>query len=140
MVDQREFSRASFYQFLNEGKLMGSRCKHGSLYVPPRPACPEDINSAMEWVQLSGRGRLAAYSIIYIGLSEMIAAGYDRMNPYCAGVVELEEGPKISAQILDVDVRHPESIRIGLPLEAAFIERGQGDHKQAYLAFRPARA
>lgn len=140
MAVEREFSRASFYQFLNEGKLMGSRCKHGSLYVPPRPTCAEDINGVMEWVQLSGRGRLAAYSIIYIGPSEMIAAGYDRKNPYCAGVVELEEGPKISAQILDVDVCHPETIRIGIPLEATFVERGQGDHKQAYLAFRPSRA
>ena len=140
MMNDREFSRASFYQFLNEGRLMGSRCKHGSLYVPPRPACPEDIHGEMEWVELSGRGRLAAYSIIYIGPSEMIAAGYDRKNPYCAGVVELEEGPKISAQILDVDVCHPETIRIGTPLEVAFIERGQGERKQTFLAFRPAQA
>ncbi|HZW02418.1 MAG TPA: Zn-ribbon domain-containing OB-fold protein [Anaerolineaceae bacterium] len=137
MTGEREFSKASFYHFLNEGRLMASRCPHGSLYVPPRPMCPEDLHGQMEWVELSGRGRLAAYSIIYIGPSEMIAAGYDRKNPYCAGVVELEEGPKISAQILDVDVTHPETIRIGTPLEAAYIQRGQGDASQTYLAFRP---
>ena len=35
----------------------------------------------------------------------MIAEGYGRDNPYLAGVVELDEGVKISAQILGADAR-----------------------------------
>lgn len=137
MTDQ-PFNSASFYKLLNEHKLMGSRClKSGEVFLPPRALCPTDFSSEMEWVELSGRGKLAAFSIIYIGPSQMIAEGYDRKNPYCAGIVELEEGPKISAQILGVDLDHPETIRIGMPLEVAYVERGQGEGKQAYLAFKP---
>jgi uncharacterized protein len=129
------FNSASFNDFLAGGRLMGSRCKReGALYLPPRALCPADFRSEMEWVEFSGRGRLAAFSIIHIGTQAMIEAGFDRQHPYCTGVVALEEGPQISAQILDVNVLHPETIQIGMPLVAAFVERGQ----QTILAFRPA--
>lgn len=117
---------------------MGSRCqKSGTICLPPRALCPEDYSSAMEWFEFSGHGKLTAFSIIYIGPSLMVESGYDRQHPYCTGIVELEEGPKISAQILDVDLDHPEAIRIGMPLEIAFVARGSKDHPQNYLAFRP---
>ncbi len=138
-MSERLFNSDSFYKFLNEEKLMGSRClKDGKLFLPPRAMCPDDYSGDMEWTQFSGRGTLAAFSIIYIGPSAMIATGYDREHPYCSGIVELEEGVRISAQILDVDVYQPETIRIGMPLEAAFVQRGPGDNPQKALAFRPA--
>ncbi|NJN93330.1 MAG: OB-fold domain-containing protein [Anaerolineales bacterium] len=68
----------------------------------------------------------------------MIEAGYNRNNPYCAGIVELDEGPKVSAQIIGVDVAHPETIKIGTPVKVAFVERGQEDKRRTYLAFEPA--
>ncbi len=89
----------------------------------------------MEWVELSGRGKLAAFTSVYIGTSAMIDAGYDRSNPYIAGIVELEEGPRISAQIVGVDSLRPEIEWIGRPVRASFIERGEGDKRRAYLAF-----
>ena len=66
----------------------------------------------------------------------MIEAGYGRDKPYLAGVVELEEGVKISAQILGLDATKPEEVKIGTPLQAEYIERGEGDKKKAFLAFR----
>ena len=128
------FTSASFYQFLNQHRLMGSRCaKDGQVYLPPRAMCPADFGADMEWVELSGRGTLAAFSIIAIGPSPMIAAGYDRQNPYCAAIIALDEGPQISAQLLGVDVHHPDTIQIGMPVMVEFVERGE----QAFLAFRP---
>jgi len=97
----------------------------------------------MEWVELSGRGKLAAFTVIGVGPMPMIDAGYSRDNPYCAGIVEVEEGPRISAQILGVDVAHPEKIKIGTPLTADFVERGSwhfveelAKMKKMYLAFK----
>jgi uncharacterized OB-fold protein len=52
--------------------------------------------------------------------------------------VKLEEGPSISAQILDVDVMHPEEIKIGMPLTQTLIQRGEGEMEKTYLAFKPA--
>ncbi len=93
----------------------------------------------MEWTEFSGRGRLTAFTVIYVAPASMIAAGYGREKPYCSGIVELEEGPRISAQILNVDVAHPESMRIGLPLRVAFVRRGEGEDGAMELGFEPER-
>jgi hypothetical protein len=91
----------------------------------------------MEWVPFSGRGRLAAFTVIHVAPTSMIAAGYGREHPYCSGIVELQEGPRVSAQILGLNVGQPESIKIGLPLRVAFVERGEGDKRRTELAFEP---
>jgi uncharacterized OB-fold protein len=134
---ERPFTAASFNQFLAEKKLMASRCTGcGALHLPPRPICPKCHGETMEWAQASGQGRLAAFTSIYIGLTATNAEGYGRDNPYCAGVVELEEGVKISARVLGVDAKRPASIQIGAPLTVEFVERGEGETKTTLLAFR----
>jgi uncharacterized OB-fold protein len=65
----------------------------------------------------------------------MLEAGYDRKNPYCTGIVELAEGPRISAQILGIDASHPEEIEIGMSVHIAFVQRGEGEAQQTCLAF-----
>lgn len=133
------FTAAEFYQYLAQHKLVGSRSvSSGNLYVPPRPMCPKTHSTDMELVEVSGKGKLVAFSVITIAPTAMIEAGYNRANPYCAGVVELDEGPKVSGQILGVDMAHPENIKIGISLKAAFVERGEGDKRRTYLAFEPA--
>ena len=133
----RPFTAFSFNQYLREHKLMGSRCTHcGALFVPPETICAHCHSAAMEWVEMSGRGRIAGFTVIGNGLSHMNKAGYGRDNPYATGIVELAEGPKISARILGVDARKPESIKIGTPLVVEFIEQGEADALKTYLAFR----
>jgi uncharacterized OB-fold protein len=133
---ERPFTAASFQAYMNEGKLMGSRNRAtGDVFVPPRPIDPETHGEDMEWIELSGRGTLAAFTSVYIGTTAMIEAGYDRTKPYVAGIVELEEGQRISAQILGVDGKQPDIEWIGRALQATFIERGEGEKRRAYLAF-----
>lgn len=131
-----DFTSKAFSDKLSEHKLFGSRCKAcGQMFLPPRAMCPGCHSHEVEAVEFSGKGKLAAFTVIYIAPTAMIAAGYDRKNPYCAGVVELEEGPRISAQILGVDVTQPEGIQIGTPVEVTFIERGEGDARKVFLGF-----
>ena len=100
------FTHAAYTQYLNEHRLMGSRdTQSGALFLPPRPINPETFSSAMEWVEFNGKASLQAFTIVYIAPTAMIEAGYDRKNPYCVGIVRLEEGPLMSALILGVDVR-----------------------------------
>lgn len=135
-MSEKPFTGTAFYAFLKEHKLMGARCPTcGAIYAPPRPFCPACFNAELEWVELSGVGRLASYSVIVIAPTAMIEAGYGREHPYCSGVVELAEGPCISAQILGVDVAHPETIAIGTPVKVAFIERGEGEAQKTFLGF-----
>ena len=90
----------------------------------------------MEWQEFSGKAKLLTYTIIYIGPAAMIAAGYDRKHPYCVGIVELEEGPRISALITGVDPFKPETIAIGAPVTIDIQDLGPEGAKKPVLAFR----
>jgi uncharacterized OB-fold protein len=137
-MEERAFSDITYQQFLNEEKIMGSSCKEcGARFVPPRSICVNCYRSDMEWVEIKGRGRLAAFTCITVAPPFMIAQGYDRNNPYCSGVVELEDGGRVDARIEGVDANKPEDIKIGMPLKAKFLHRGEGENLETYLAFEP---
>ncbi len=133
-----QFTHTAFSSYLNEHRLMGTRNKaDGSLYCPPRPIDPLNHSIDMEWFEFKGLGKLEGFTIVYIGSTAMIAAGYDRKNPYCVGIVKLDEGPMISGLILGVDVFHPETIKIGARFNATYVDRGEGEAKKSFLAFEP---
>lgn len=133
-----QFTNTAYCEFLNRHKLMGSRDQNtGQVYLPPRPINPVNHSSSMEWTELKGSGKLQAFTIVYIATSAMIEAGYDRKNPYCVGIVKLDEGPMISGLIEGLDVFHPESIKIGIPVRLKFIDRGDAESKKTFLAFEP---
>jgi len=138
-MEERPFSDISYEQFLNEEKLMGSKCaKCGALFVPPRSICIRCYNTKMEWAQMKGKGKLVAFTCIAVGPPYMIKEGYDRQHPYCSGVVELEEGVRVVARIEGVNTNKPETIKIGTPLTVQFLHRGEGENLKTFLAFKPA--
>ena len=136
-----EFSMNSkdFYKALEAQQLIGSHCQDcGFIIAPQRQICPNCLGSRTVVVTLSGVGKLTAFTVIYVPSLMMAQAGYNAKNPYCVGIVELVEGPKISAQILDMDLSNPESIEIGTELVMTTITRGDDENQKAFLAFRPA--
>jgi len=90
----------------------------------------------MEWFQFSGRGKLISYSVVRVGTTSYEEKGYSRDNPYCWGVVELDEGPRISALLLGADVSRPDSITIGQPLEVVFPDKGEAEGERSPVTFR----
>jgi uncharacterized OB-fold protein len=137
-MEVRLFNDISYERFLSEDKLMGSRCrKCGALFVPPRPICIKCHGSEMGWVEMRGRGRLAAFTCIAIGPPFMMKECYDRKHPYVCGVVDLEEGVRVVARIEGVDGTRPEAIKIGTPLKVEFLHRGAGEDSTTFLGFRP---
>jgi len=133
----RPFSAAAFDQYIAEHRLMAARCTYcGGLYVPPRAICPKCHSEALEWAETSGKGKLAAFTVIYSGPTFMVEQGFDRKNPYVSGIVELEEGICISARITGLDPSRPAEIRIGAPLDVEFVEVGEGEAKKTFLAFK----
>ena len=67
----------------------------------------------------------------------MIAEGYNRKNPYCSGVVALDEGPRVDARIEGVNTLKPDDIQVGTPLKVKFLHRGDGENSKTYLGFEP---
>lgn len=135
-MEERPFSDLSYEQFLNEEKLMGSKCREcDTLFVPPRPICIKCHSSDMKWIEVEGQGKLSAFTCITVGPPFMIAEGYNRNHPYCSGVVQLEEGVRVDARIEGVDTNRPENIKIGMPLAVKFLHRGEKGKLKTYLAF-----
>ncbi len=130
------FTAAEWNRFLGQKKLMASRCTRcGAVHLPPRAVCPDCHADQMEWTELGGKGRLAAFTSVYVAPTWMVSQGFGRDHPYLSGVVELDEGVKISARILDLDAQDPASIRIGTPLTVEFLEAGEPG--KVTLAFKP---
>ena len=136
-MEERPFNDTSHEQFLNERKIMGSKCKKcGALALPPRLICISCFGTDMEWVQFKGTGKLSAFTSITVAPPYMVKEGFSRNNPYVVGVVELEEGVKTVARIIGFDAKKPELIKVGTPLKAEFLEKGEGPERRYLLAFK----
>ncbi len=73
-----------FIDYLEEGKVMGSRCKEcGLVFFPPRADCYKCFSSDMEWFDVTGNGKLMAYSKL-----KYAPVGFDEDLPYCIAVLD----------------------------------------------------
>ena len=133
----REFNAASYFAYMIEEKrFMGVRCRScGQLSAVPRPLCVNCRGKEMAWHEFSGKAKLSTFTCISVVPVSMGKRGYGRDNPYCTGIVTLEEGPRISARILGVDGNNPQSIKTGMDL---MLDLEEVDPKDPSLAFRPA--
>ncbi|MDO8751695.1 MAG: Zn-ribbon domain-containing OB-fold protein [Dehalococcoidia bacterium] len=139
MTTSDEFTVGAFQRFLDQRKLVGSRCqKCGALSVPPRGLCPRCQGTQMTLEELSGRGTLAGFTSISIVPTAMAQEGYGRDKPYLTGVVALAEGPRIAARLADMDATKPQEVKIGTSLQAVFQDSEHEGQKRVVLAFGPA--
>lgn len=87
-------------------RLEAGKCtKCGSIHFPARLICPDCSAKAFETIRLSGKGEVATYTVIRVAPS-----GFGDLAPYAVGIVKLDEGIHIMAQITDCD---PETLKIG---------------------------
>ena len=137
-MSELPISDHSYQCYLNRGKLMGVRCAScGKFFVPPQAVCSACNGTALSWTPAKGTGKLVAFTCIAVGPASMVAEGFGPDNPYCTGVIELDEKTRVVARIEGVDAQNPESIKIGLPLQAVFQPRGDRDDREAILIFKP---
>ena len=87
-----------FADYLQKGKLMGTKCKKcGELYFPPRADCLNCMNDTFEWIEYSGKGTLNSFTTIHAA-----PKGFEDIAPYTLGVVDLNEGGRVIAWIKDI--------------------------------------
>jgi len=123
MSDEKDITIQSYLEYIANKKLMGSKCKKcNAMYVPPRKLCIKCNSTDMEWGEMSGKGKVAAFSCIGVGTTFMAEKGYSMKKPYCFSVIKLDEGPMISGQLIGVDESKPETIKIDTPVKVTFIE------------------
>jgi len=120
---------AFFWEGLAQHELRVRRCARcAHLHHPPGPTCPRCRSREWSVVPLSGRGAIHSYVIVH----EPRLPGFT--YPLPVALVELEEGVRLIGNLPDVD---RVALRIGLPVEAYFIEVEPG---YVLYAFRERRA
>jgi hypothetical protein len=121
-----DFTIKNYFDEVKNKRVLGSKCTNcGKIHIPPRPICDQCQSQLTERIELGGNATLQAFSVVYVPTSKMIEAGFGRENPNCVGIVKMSEGPMLSAEIYGFDLAHPEEIKIGAPVKAKFIERGE---------------
>ncbi|MBI4498202.1 MAG: Zn-ribbon domain-containing OB-fold protein [Chloroflexi bacterium] len=104
-----------FWEGAHHHTLLLPRCRDcRRFHFYPRAFCPHCLSPNLEWRQASGRGTLYAY-----GINHRPAPGFEADVPYVIALVELEEGPRMVTNLVDVDPE-PDRLRIGLPVEVVF--------------------
>jgi hypothetical protein len=139
MSEEKDITIQSYLEYINSKKLMGSKCKKcGAVDVPPRKLCIKCNSTDVDWIEMSGNGKIAAYSCISVGTTFMVDKGYSMKKPYCFSVIKLDEGPMISGQLLGVDETKPDDIKIETPVKVKFIETELKGETRVDLGFEPA--
>lgn len=113
MSEQAPFTIEQFYKYINQGKLLGGKCKKcGAIHLPPRPLCDKCFSKEFEWVEISRKGKLLTYTIIHVAPPQ-----FEQMAPYAVGIIQLENGLRIPGMIRDIE---HEEIEIGMELTVNF--------------------
>ncbi|MGH7766842.1 MAG: Zn-ribbon domain-containing OB-fold protein [Candidatus Binatia bacterium] len=112
-----------FWETAAHGKLIMQRCEDcGSWVWCPRPACVECGGEKLEWTQLSGRGRVFAFTVIREVVGRALR-GFASDIPYVTAWVDLEEGPRICSNIVGGSI---DKVTIGMPVEVVFEAAAEG--------------
>jgi uncharacterized OB-fold protein len=99
-----------FMKYLEQGKIMASKCKKcNRIYFPPRADC-DCMSGQPEWIELSGNCKLVTYTIVHFA-----PASFRYDVPYVLAVAQFEEGPTVFAP-LSKEIKQ-EEIKIGMQLK-----------------------
>lgn len=120
----------TWYDHLNDGKLMGVKCQRcGSYEFPPLPVCNSCSGTDVRWVEMSGEAELTTFSFSPIGIPPYHA------EPVMSGWFKLDEGVVFMSYLLDVGVDTQEELLGLLPVPVQ-AEVKQIDENVSWPVFR----
>jgi hypothetical protein len=94
-------------------EIVGTKCKNsacGAVHFPPRAVCTSCGSDSVEKFWFSGNGKILSYTVIHTAPD-----GFEKHSPYAIALVQLDEGPVVSAHIVD-----PDGIGMGKRVRAVF--------------------
>ncbi len=91
-------------------RLEGTVCGNcGTKFFPPREVCAECKSTQMTPHEFDGHGELYSFTIL-----RQAPLGYEGQIPYAVGMIKLDEGPMVEAQITDTNL---DELKIGERME-----------------------
>jgi uncharacterized OB-fold protein len=108
-------------------RLEAGKCKKcGNVTFPPRIICPDCKGRDFLTVALNDEGTLVTYTVVRIASDR-----FSKETPFPVGIVELNGGVRLTAQIADAD---PGTLKIGEKVKLVF-RRIQEDGKAGILCY-----
>lgn len=115
-----------FFDAARENRLLIQRCTAcGEHQFYPRKICVHCGDPGVDWVEASGRGTVHTFTVVHRGIPGWVEEG-----PYVAAIVDLEEGVRMTSNIVDCA---PADVTVGLGVEVTFVDEG----KYVLPRFRP---
>jgi uncharacterized OB-fold protein len=111
-------------------RILGNKCaKCGAEYFPPANICRKCKAVEFKDYEMPHVGTLLSYT-----LQKESLAGFEDQEPMIFGLIKLENGVKLVAQIVDIPY---DSIKEGLKLHAAFRKiRDESEAGQIYYGYK----
>jgi len=108
---------APFWEAAKAGRLVMQKWADcGSWIFCPRPVCVECNSERLEWIEVSGRGKIFSFTVIREVVGSALR-GFAPDIPYVTAWIDLEEGPRICSNIVGCPI---ENAAIGMAVEVVF--------------------
>jgi len=103
-----------FWEATRHGELRLQRCKDcRHVWYPAGTNCPKCLSTSFEWGPMSGRGTVWSFIVYH----HCWHRGFEKEIPYNVALIQLEEGPIVITNIVDVK---NEAIKVGMPVKVVF--------------------
>ena len=121
-----------YWEGAREHKLVLQKCTNCGLYSSqPRVICPRCHKDQFEWSQVSGKGKLHSWSIVW----QTTAPGFQDEVPYVVCHCAIDEEPTcyVTANLL-VEQSEYDKLNVEMPVVIDFEDRGEAIVPQWRLA------
>ena len=103
---------SEFFDGCNKGVLRLQQCKScRTIQFYPRVFCKVCSGRNLEWVNASGKGKVASFTVVRKALTEVYKA------PYIEALIDLKEGPRMMSNIVNCE---PELVSVEADVEVVF--------------------
>jgi uncharacterized OB-fold protein len=110
-IPEPDEASAPFWEGSLKGELRLMRCTRcKAVRLPSRRHCDECLSDEYEWFTASGKGTLRTYGVMH----QKYHPGFADEMPYVVAIVELEEGPRLPTNLVEMGGREP---RVGMPVQ-----------------------
>lgn len=113
-----------FFDALNEGKILATKCKStGRIMFPPQTECPDDIGGGVEWVEMPTEGELVTWTVINIK-----PYSFSHYDDYIVGIARMPNGVNVLSW---VKCRDPSKLKPGMKVKLRVVKR----EPEGYLTY-----
>jgi hypothetical protein len=122
-------SDRAYWEGAKRHELMAYKCLNCGAYYHPSIYCVSCDAPSMEWVKVSGKGRVFTFGVYH----QAYHPAWKEDIPYNVSWIKLDEGPLLLSNVVECK---NEDISVGMPVEVVFVDV---DEDVTLPKFRPVR-